>query len=812
MQVTHQNDHVTHAVIGGSDAIEFGMSNSAEFFHILSSTLYKDQKLAVVREVLCNAWDAHIEAGKTHIPVQITLTDEKLVVKDCGTGIHRDDMGQVYGTYGNSTKKNDGMQTGGFGLGCKAPFAYTDHFEVISAHDGVRTIYNISKSSAQAKGKPGIVPIASFPTDDTGLQVTIPMQQQDVRRFRALIARIAKNGDMNITLNDDPLPKLGFDTSVSNYLILQDEQIMEDASSIMIRYGNVIYPVDKVADLYDPYNRIEAHLNKLGNRRSEYRIIFQAPPHSITVQPSREGLSMQEHTIKTLRTLMIDFLNTLDTKFIVECTKFAETAVDNAVKEKRVPELLNNAPALPLGENNFHPRTIADLGLMAKRYMAANYPNTLEFRKKDITYRLKKMVDAGLLQRGVVQTWLAAMDKVDINHTHMQYADTDWLQKRVLAPLVTKMVKQGIDYKRLYVYDGSDRNAPKSTYGAAKQPLVEVTRVKPQHHFSTLPYLRNIVVMHRSRLDISTRAYKHDVLKQFGQYEGFLFYHIGMRKNEKDNAEAFFKSQGYIVVDLTIPFSWEVSSSATAATLAAPRAAKKVGLPPLSVIRNPKNGSVNIRRYKEPGVPLITEPEAVVLLPIDRNRGTNTFDRWDREATQWIIDLFGDKVGVASSTTNQATWVKKGAVEFDVWIRDKLFTFMRTNANLQEYWGFDLAKAMDKAGSEKGKDLMRMIYRHEVMRKEFDLVNRMTPVEKKYLALYRKLVESYYGRSPADILSVKAHLDAVPVQQASIDLVNLCKASPFIQMLDVSELDDSIKEGKPAQINMAIKLIHTVLL
>ena len=47
MQVTHVNDHVTNAIIGGGQAVEFGISSSAEFYNILSSTLYKDQILAV---------------------------------------------------------------------------------------------------------------------------------------------------------------------------------------------------------------------------------------------------------------------------------------------------------------------------------------------------------------------------------------------------------------------------------------------------------------------------------------------------------------------------------------------------------------------------------------------------------------------------------------------------------------------------------------------------------------------------------------------------------------------------------------------
>ena len=43
MQVTHTDDHITHAVIGGGQTIDFGISNNAEFFHILSSTLHTNQ-------------------------------------------------------------------------------------------------------------------------------------------------------------------------------------------------------------------------------------------------------------------------------------------------------------------------------------------------------------------------------------------------------------------------------------------------------------------------------------------------------------------------------------------------------------------------------------------------------------------------------------------------------------------------------------------------------------------------------------------------------------------------------------------------
>src|SRR5690606_14046504 len=175
MLVAHQDDRITHAVIGGKKAINFGISDDPAFFQILSSALYKDPMLAMVRETICNAWDAHIENECTDRPIQITLDDDYLIIKDFGKGIPDNLIGPIYAIYGASTKKNDGRQTGGFGLGCKSPFAYTDHFEVTSCHGGMKTIYNISKSSAGVQGKPTIIPIASFPSNETGIQVKIPL-------------------------------------------------------------------------------------------------------------------------------------------------------------------------------------------------------------------------------------------------------------------------------------------------------------------------------------------------------------------------------------------------------------------------------------------------------------------------------------------------------------------------------------------------------------------------------------------------------------------------------------------------------------
>ncbi|MFX5415718.1 hypothetical protein ABTD17_18575, partial [Acinetobacter baumannii] len=86
-----------------------------------------------------------------------------------------------------STKEEDERQTGGFGLGSKAPFAYAEHFTAISRYDGLATTYAIHLGVV---GKPLVRAMASVPCDDTGLTVTVPLQSGDRADFERLVREI----------------------------------------------------------------------------------------------------------------------------------------------------------------------------------------------------------------------------------------------------------------------------------------------------------------------------------------------------------------------------------------------------------------------------------------------------------------------------------------------------------------------------------------------------------------------------------------------------------------------------------------------
>jgi hypothetical protein len=813
MQVAHQKDHITHAIIGGSQPIEFGISSSAEFFNILSSTLYKDQILAVVREVLCNAWDAHIEAGYTDKPVEVTITDDKFIIKDFGRGIHKDDMGLIYGTYGNSTKKNDGQQTGGFGLGCKAPFAYTDHFEVISCHDGVKTIYNLSKSSAQAMGKPGIIPIASFPTTDTGLQVTIRiLNNMNRNRFMRLVQRIAKNGDMNVLFNGKQVETLGFDTTKANYLIAPGEFI-ENQTDIMVRYGNVIYPVDTASEIGHEYKIIKAHLEALGRHSRNYNIIFQAPPHSISVTPSRESLSMQEHTIKTLKMLLGGFVDTLNTTFKEACSEFAQAAVENAVADKRIADLLTTAECLPIKGDSTHPTHISDLLTMSQRYMESNYPKSLDFRKQDIKFRLEKMVVAGLLQRGTVQTFLRHLDKVKAGFQR-GHEPNDWLQRCVVGPLVVKLIKAGIDHKKLYVFDSGDANAPSNSYDTSTPPMVAFNMVAPRHLFATLPYLRNIVVLTKSRRDLKLRIFRHDVFKQLGKYEGFLVYHVGMKKAEQEAALTFFQASGMTVVDLTTRQDWEEEPEKRDYSARKP---VQKGLACLKSVVPAKNVRMHINTTlsRLDTAPRIENPEFLVEVKINKTTSTLVLDHWDELASFYIVELFGDKGGITTNSSMHAKWKGKNIPEMTDYVRQKVCDYMLNSPTIREYWAFDVNRALTTYYSDcfYNTSVIEMVYNTEILRQEFGLVNNLTEEDRKYVHLWKDLISHHRYNIPPDMASVRTYLNAIPLDPANALFIKKVKDSELLSILDKSGLARLLNSSdtSPQLAKAAIDVLALVL-
>jgi Histidine kinase-, DNA gyrase B-, and HSP90-like ATPase len=99
----------------------------------LVSGLYSDGPKTVIREIIANALDSHIAAGKKDTAIEVwmpTQIDSYFTVRDFGTGMTDEFIREKYSALSYSSKKEDNTQTGAFGVGSKSPFAISDNFSI----------------------------------------------------------------------------------------------------------------------------------------------------------------------------------------------------------------------------------------------------------------------------------------------------------------------------------------------------------------------------------------------------------------------------------------------------------------------------------------------------------------------------------------------------------------------------------------------------------------------------------------------------------------------------------------------------------
>lgn len=166
---------------------QFGIGDAAMVMEVLRNQLYNDPLFSSVREYLCNARDANREAGNS-LPIEVTLptyTNLFLTISDRGPGISPDRMANVFCQFGMSTKRHTNDLTGGFGLGGKSGFAYSDTFNIVSVVDGTRRTY----SSYIDETRLGAMTLLKEEATDmpNGTSIVLPIKREDLDRTRVII-------------------------------------------------------------------------------------------------------------------------------------------------------------------------------------------------------------------------------------------------------------------------------------------------------------------------------------------------------------------------------------------------------------------------------------------------------------------------------------------------------------------------------------------------------------------------------------------------------------------------------------------------
>ena len=818
MEVVSREDKITHAIIGGGEQINFGITDDAMFMHMLSSTLYSDKILAVARETLCNAWDAHIEAGVTDRAVEITVTNDKLVIKDYGFGIPRSKIGEVYGTYGKSTKKHDGKQTGGFGLGCKSPFAYTDHFEVTSCNEGQKTIYKMTKSSAELEGKPGIVPILTVPTDETGITVTIDLQSAtDAHRFEKLLKRLIANGEIFACVNGQTIDVIPFSSAKNGYAITKQE-VLENRRGICVRYGNVIYPLDSHEQYRDLYAAAEAVLSKLAgayrhHTNEQYNLILSAPANEVAITPSREALSMEAKTIKTVTEVLTRFLRMHNERFEIECLTLVKKKVDELLEGGKISALLrrphmNNVMASTMfqGKRQF---VITDAQAAARVLMSQEYPSNGRFEFKDIQHRLTRMiqtksdkVDIGLIRR-FRREYLRAYGKTGVGNPRK------WFIKNIIAPVATKLkATDGMDTSRLMIV--GNHEMLKGWGGTIEAYPLDGFHCDDLMGY--LPFTRQIVVLTHSKANIGDRMRRYTVENEDGSHTGFgnlygesagvLAYVVPRTPKKVAAARAFFAEHARVLVDLTANIEYVEPTTRSTGT----RVSKPKGYVSLAGCYDGQWFSQDMLTCTDEERRVL-KPKFVTLLNArsDKNASRKEIPGFNYVCSHIIKRLYGEEGCAVLSSTQIEKLAKSGVVSLEDFLLAEIGKLLKDKA-VKAYLGMTASrvKAAVKSDRSNVDDAIEMVWMNAALFEHFKLCPELSQDKRDLITVWEHLRRNRRFNAAVDAL--KEVERELPLNKRALKLGMSINASPWIPYLDLKDMQAGIVDTDPNVKDEAIKL------
>lgn len=294
MELTTESRKIIRSSEGEAVENKFTIKASAQAFSILSDRLYSDKITAIIRELSCNAYDAHIAAGVPELPFELRLPtwqSPQFSIRDYGIGLSKESVENIYTTYFESTKAESNDFVGCLGLGSKTPFSYTDSFLVESFFKGKKYTYT---AFINEDGVPSLRSLGEEDTtENNGLKVSFAVKREDFSNFdykakevfRWFKTRPIVKGNEYWAFKDAPVySKIGDDWD----LYSNSEQPIS-----YVRMGNVVYPIsiDKFPQDF-PYEL----KNLLSNS-----IIFHCDIGDVDIAPSREALVYNKKTVACLK-------------------------------------------------------------------------------------------------------------------------------------------------------------------------------------------------------------------------------------------------------------------------------------------------------------------------------------------------------------------------------------------------------------------------------------------------------------------------------------------------------------------------------
>lgn len=256
MQINIKADDQSQVQGFETQQMGFDVAKQAKLFHMLSNTLYTDKLSAVIRELCSNAFDSHVMAGCADAPIHITVpTFEKpvLVISDSGIGLTKEEALKTILCYLGSNKDTSNDFVGGWGIGSKSPFAYTNTYDVEVVKAGVSVAFTCWKDE---HGLPQVIVSREGLTDrHDGVIMSVPISASDLHTCLCRVREYMQWTNYNVVTDDaggstpaKAITTIEFDDFVMKTYPSAD---YNTRGAILLVYGGYSYRIEEVLSGHD---------------------------------------------------------------------------------------------------------------------------------------------------------------------------------------------------------------------------------------------------------------------------------------------------------------------------------------------------------------------------------------------------------------------------------------------------------------------------------------------------------------------------------------------------------------------------------
>jgi len=220
------------------------VGSTAMILDLFADKIYSHKERAVIRELACNAHDSHVIAGTTDIPFIVHLPthiEPWFSIRDSGTGLPDEDIANVYGGIGISTKRSSNEVIGCFGVGSLAPYSMADSFVVKSYYNGTLSTYQCMRDDER---NPVVIPLSVESTDErNGLEITVSVDGR-IDQFRSDAIQVFKYWKGTIPQINDKSVTEAIAEENSKFIFEGDDfGLTSEYGSLKAVMGNIAYNI-----------------------------------------------------------------------------------------------------------------------------------------------------------------------------------------------------------------------------------------------------------------------------------------------------------------------------------------------------------------------------------------------------------------------------------------------------------------------------------------------------------------------------------------------------------------------------------------